>query len=65
MDNGKRGKITISRIYSNFAERNNVIVISVEDRENCRQRFITELTPQDFALALTGLACVDCEYISS
>lgn len=63
MNNNKKGKITISRIHSNAAERNNTIVISVEDGKTYRQKFIVELTPQDFALALTGLASVDCEYI--
>ena len=50
-----KGNLTISR-YSN-----DTIAIKVEDDNGCRI-LVAKLTPHDFAMALTGLSNVDCQY---
>lgn len=60
----KKGRLTISRIYSTDDSRNNTIAIHIEDddyKEVCK----VEVKPEDFCNALTGLSCVKCEIKSA
>lgn len=56
-----KGKITISRCHSNDPEHNNAICIHLENGDYDRLIDI-EMKPEEFTLALTGLACVECEF---
>lgn len=56
-----KGKITISRQTNSYkTERNNLICIEIEDEEY-RAIANVYLTPEKFSLALTALACQECE----
>jgi len=54
------GKITISRLYSSDKNRNHTIIITVENENNHRLIEI-EMRPEEFAKAITGLSCTDCD----
>ena len=55
-----RGKITISRANSNNAEYNNKVLITLEDAD---YRLLANvwINAEQLGLALTGLACQECE----
>ena len=55
-----KGKITISKTSGN--RRDSIITITITDESSGTNFVIAEVGLKDFAEALTGLACVDCEY---
>lgn len=55
-----KGKISISRMCSNDINSDNLIHIKVEDDDYNRISDIY-IKPSQFGLALTGLACQECE----
>ena len=57
------GKLTVSRLYSSDKNRNHAITITVENEDNCRIIEV-EVRPEEFAKAITGLACVNCDIIA-
>ena len=54
------GKLTISRLYSGDKNRNHTITVTIEDEDN-RRIIEVEMRPEEFAKAVTGLACVKCD----
>ncbi len=61
--NADNGKLTISRLYSGDKNRNHAIIITVENEDN-RRIIEVEMRPEEFAKAITGLACVKCNIIA-
>lgn len=55
-----KGKITITR--QKCGDGSKKIVITLEN-ENYHYIGEMQMTPEEFSLALTGLACRDCELI--
>jgi hypothetical protein len=51
-----QGKISIIR------NSNNTIKIELEDELSSARFLDIEMTPENFALAVTNLSCIDCEY---
>ena len=54
------GKITIGRLWSSDINRQNTIRIEIEDKDG-KLVTVVEMKPEDFAKAITGLACQDCD----
>lgn len=55
------GRLSISRISSNAPERDNMISITVEDKASGIGFVNVLITPEQFAMALTGLSSCECE----
>lgn len=55
-----KGKISISRMNSNDINYQNVIHLKIED-DDYNKIADVYIKPEQFGLALTGLACQECE----
>lgn len=60
MTNTIKGKLTISAVHSNNPKYNNIISLRLTD-ENYDLISEVVITPEKFAMALTGLASQECE----
>lgn len=59
----EQGKVSIQRIRNVGSRANDKIEITIET-QNYKRVLDISVSPENFALALTGLSCVNCEYKS-
>lgn len=57
-----KGKLTISRLSSNHTDMDNLIRIQLKDKTSGVEFLEINLSPEQFALALTGLGYQECEF---